>query len=313
MTTTTTINYSSWGAGKAALVVYATSVGIGGLVGNGLVIFLFVYYKYLRTVTNNFIINLAVCDLMIAMLDLVFSIPTVFSSEWLFGPKLCTFYAFAHFYLVGVSMVMLAIIAVDRYYVIARPKFGTRISWRRFVVIIVGVYAYALAIACPILYAPAFLHIKVYQSGCYVDFASASDFGSGSYSVVVATFLYVAPLIIILFYYWEIFKVLRKRRNRSSLAEAENNRRRYDIARAGLGRSCTARSLRVQVRTLRVMAALVVLFVVTWTPYTVVNLASVFSQRGFFNDYVQEVFMFYLILNLSHLYSEKTCEYRAAE
>lgn len=300
MTTSSTVNYSSWGA----LAAYTTAAGIGGLLGNGLVIFLFIYYKYLRTVTNNFIINLAVCDLMIAMLDLVFSIPTVFASEWLFGPKLCTFYAFSHFYLVCVSMVMLAIIAVDRYYVIARPKFGARISCRKFAVIIAGIYVYVMAIACPILYAPAFLQIKVYQSGCYVDFAWASDFGSGSYSVVIATFLYVAPLIIILFYYWQIFKVLRKRRNRSSLAEAENNRRRYDLSRAGLGRNYTTRSLRVQARTLRVMAALVVLFVVTWTPYTVVNLARVFSQREFFNDYVLEVFVFYL-LNLRHLCGEK--------
>lgn len=282
-------NYSSRSAGKAVLVIYATTIGVGGLLGNGLVIFLFIHFKYLRTVTNIFIINLAVCDLMIAILDMMFSIPTVYTSQWLFGTQLGTFYAFCHFYLVSVSMVMLAIIAVDRYYVICRSKLGTGISSRMSLVIIGGVYAYTFSVVSPILYASAVLEVKVYPSGCYVDFTSASDFGGGSYAVVIASFLYVAPLIVIVFYYWEIFKVLRKRQNRSSLAEAENNRRRYDLAQAELGNSYRTRYPKTQARTLRVMATLVGLFVVTWTPYMVVNLSRVFNQREYFNDFVQEL------------------------
>lgn len=280
-------NYSSWGTSKVVLVGYATVIGIGGLVGNGLVIFLFIYFKYLRTVTNNFIINLAVCNFAISLLDLVFSIPSLFASEWLFGDEFGIFYAFFHFLLVSSSMVMLAIIAVDRYHVIARQKLGTRITSPKSLLVIAVVYVYTLAIASPILYASAGLEVKLYISGCYIDFTPTPNFGSGSYAVVIVTFLYVAPLATIVFHYWKIFSVLKDRRNRARSEMAVQNRRRYDTKKGGLRN--TIRTRCPQVKSLRVMAALVGLFVVTWTPFMIVTLARAFDQRKHFNDFVKEV------------------------
>ena len=267
-------------------MVYATTVGIGGLLANGLVIFVFIYFKYLRTVTNNFIVNLAVCDFVLALLDLVFSIPSLIASEWIFGHRFGVFYAFFHFFLVCSSMVMLAIIAVDRYYVIARSKLRTKITSLKSQIVIGVVYAYTFVIASPILYAPAILKVEIYKSGCYIDFTPTLNFGSISYSLVMVTFLYLAPLIIIVLHYWKIFNVLRKRRKRASKTNAVQNRRLRDTSRGGFCRISTRSH---QVKTLRVMATLVGLFVATWTPYMVVTLARAFNQRKYFSDGVKEL------------------------
>lgn len=58
-----------------------------GLVGNGLVIFVFIRKKPMRTVTNTYLINLAITDI----LYLISTIPnkTVLMDHWPFGEAMC--------------------------------------------------------------------------------------------------------------------------------------------------------------------------------------------------------------------------------
>lgn len=297
-------NYHTWGQhGRFIILAYTTIITIGGLLGNSLVIFLFVYFKSLRTVTNNFIINLVACNLALALLDLSFSLPSLFASDWVFGDLLAVIYAFSYFMLVSVSMVMLAIIAVDRYHVISRPKLRTRISRTKSILVILVVYIYTLAITSPILYAPSGLEVKMYLTGCYVDFTPTTNFGSGSYAIVILSLLYAVPLVTMVYYYWKIFTVLRNRRNASTngrgklvngdaktTQSSEGNTRlrsREDNTRVRPVSTYTIRN--TPVKTLRVIAMLVILFIVTWTPFQVVTLARAFNQKKIFDDKTKEI------------------------
>ena len=290
-------NYHKWGDGKMAILAYTTIMTIGGLLGNGLVIFLFIYFKSLRTVTNNFIINLAACNFTMAMLDLVFSLPSMFASDWLFGGALAVVYAFLYFLLLSVSMVMLAIIAIDRYHVISRPKLRARISVTKSLLVILVVYIYAFAIASPILYAPTGLEVKMYVSGCYIDFTPSSNFGSGSYAVVIISLLYVVPLVTMIHYYWKIFKVLRDRRKgvakcrgktaNGRTCEAHAQMRTQEKTRARPASTYTIRN--TPAKTLRVIATLVILFILIWTPFQVVTVARAFNQKEIFDDKIKEI------------------------
>ena len=301
-------NYHTWGDGKMVVLAYTTIITIGGLLENSLVIFLFIYFKSLRTVTNNFIINLAVCNLVLSVLDLTFSLPSLFASDWVFGDFMAVLYAFSYFLLVSVSMVMLAVIAIDRYHVISRPKLRARISGPKSLLVILVVYIYTLAIASPILYAPSGLEVRMYISGCYIDFTPTSHFGSGSYAVVILLLLYVVPLVTMVYYYWKIFNVLRNRRNGltngggklvNGYAKREGNTRvktnedntrvriREDNTRVRPASAYTIRN--TPVKTLRVIATLVILFIVIWTPFQVVTLARAFNQKETFSDKTKEI------------------------
>lgn len=295
-------NYHTWGNGKMIVLAYTTIITIGGLLGNSLVIFLFLYFKTLRTVTNNFIVNLAVCNFVLAMLDLTFSLPSLFASDWMFGDVMAILYAFSYFLLVSVSMVMLAVIAIDRYHVISRPKLRARISGPKSLLVILVVYIYTLAIASPILYAPTGLEVKMYISGCYVDFTPTSNFGSGSYAIVILSLLYVVPLVTMVYYYCKIFKVLRKRRKGltngrgklvnghastpQSLKDNTRVRIREDNTRVRPASTYTLRN--TPVKTLRVIATLVILFIVTWTPFQIVTIGRAFNQKQIFTDKTKE-------------------------
>ncbi|XP_028402074.1 QRFP-like peptide receptor [Dendronephthya gigantea] len=304
-------SYHTWGDGKMVVLAYTTIITIGGLLGNTLVIFLFINYKSLRTVTNNFIINLAACNLALAMLELVFSLPALFASDWVFGEVLAALYAFSYFLLVSVSMVMLAVIAIDRYHVISRPKGRAPISGTKSLLVILVVYVYTLAIASPVLYAPTGLKVKMYISGCYVDFTPSSNFGSGSYSIVILTLLYIVPLVTMVHYYWKIFMVLQNRRQGSVSGRGKlgNGRSSEDTTRVKSGKDNTRVKTRVTsfedntrvrpastytmrntpVKTLRVIVMLVAFFLVTWTPFMICTLCRAFNRREIFNDKAKEI------------------------
>jgi r-opsin len=295
-------NYHTWGNGRMIVLAYTTIITIGGLLGNSLVIFLFLYFKTLRTVTNNFIVNLAACNFVLALLDLTFSLPSLFASDWIFGDVLAILYAFSYFLLVSVSMVMLAVIAIDRYHVISRPKLRARISGPKSLLVILVVYIYTLAIASPILYAPTGFEVKMFISGCYVDFTPTSNFGSGSYAIVILSLLYVVPLVTMVYYYCKIFKVLRKRRKGltngrgklvnghastpQSLKDNTRVRIREDNTRVRPASTYTLRN--TPVKTLRVIATLVILFILTWTPFQIVTIGRAFNQKEIFTDKTKE-------------------------
>ena len=311
-------SYHTWGDTKMVVLAYTTIITIGGLLENSLVIFLFIYFKSLRTVTNNFIINLAACNLVLSLLELTFSLPSLFASDWIFGDAWAIVYAFLYFFFVSVSMVMLAVIAIDRYHVISRPKLRARISGPKSLLVILVVYIYTLAITSPGLYAPTGLELRMYISGCYIDFTPTSNFGSGSYAVVILSLLYVVPLVTMVYYYWKIFKVLRNRRNgmmngRGNVANGqaksrENNacantrednthvctrgahtrvRIRDDNPRVRPASTYAIRN--TPVKTLRVIATLVILFIITWTPFQVVTIARAFDQKEIFDDKIKEI------------------------
>ncbi|MGH0180526.1 UNVERIFIED_CONTAM: hypothetical protein FKN15_004474 [Acipenser sinensis] len=60
-----------------------------GLVGNSLVIYMIIKYKNMRTVTNYFIANLALADLMVDSLCLPFTLVYTLLDEWKFGAVMC--------------------------------------------------------------------------------------------------------------------------------------------------------------------------------------------------------------------------------
>ena len=119
--------------------------------------------------------NLAACDLALAILDLVFSLPALFASDWIFGDVLAVAYAFAYFLLVSVSMVMLAIIAVDRYHVIFSPQapcadLRAKISIRHRCCLHLHA-GHRVPRYCT---RPRASRWKMYISGCYIDFTPTS-------------------------------------------------------------------------------------------------------------------------------------------
>ncbi|KAM8974956.1 cholecystokinin receptor-like [Pelodytes ibericus] len=89
--------------------------------GNTLIIIVLVMNKRLRTVTNSFLLSLAVSDLMVAIMCMPFTLIPNLMGNFIFGEVICRTAAYFMGLSVSVSTFNLVAIAIERYSAICNP------------------------------------------------------------------------------------------------------------------------------------------------------------------------------------------------
>ncbi|CAF0969803.1 unnamed protein product [Rotaria sordida] len=120
-----------------------------GTFGNGLVIISILRSYRLRTVTNTYLLNIAVADFVL-LLSIPFLIVTILANGWIFGQVLCKmYYNFIHINQY-VSSLLLAALSFDRYLAVCHPiqaiEFRTR---TKCALIIAGCWIISVLFLCP--------------------------------------------------------------------------------------------------------------------------------------------------------------------
>ena len=90
-------------------------------VGNVLVCIAVFKSACLRTIPNMFITNLAVSDILMAIVCMPISLHVLISGKWPFSSSVCDMYGFFMFTFGIVSQVNVSVIAVNRYFALCRP------------------------------------------------------------------------------------------------------------------------------------------------------------------------------------------------
>jgi len=119
-----------------------------GIFGNVLVVFVVGRNRQMHTVTNLFIANLALSDVLLCVLAVPFTPLYTFMSGWVFGKTLCHLVPYAQGVSVYISTLTLTSIAVDRFLVILYP-FRPRMKIKTCLAIIVSIWAIALLVTLP--------------------------------------------------------------------------------------------------------------------------------------------------------------------
>ncbi|MGH0138764.1 UNVERIFIED_CONTAM: hypothetical protein FKN15_015861 [Acipenser sinensis] len=122
-------------------------------VGNVLFIFTLVRYRKLRKVTNLLIANLAVSDLIVAVVCCPFEMDYYVIRElsWSYGQLLCSAVNYLRTVSLYVSTNALLAIAVDRYLVIVYPL-KPRMTLQTACCVLAGVWLFSLLVALPSAY-----------------------------------------------------------------------------------------------------------------------------------------------------------------
>ncbi|KAK1886724.1 Neuropeptide Y receptor type 2 [Dissostichus eleginoides] len=100
---------------QVVLILAYSIIIVFGVIGNSLVIYVVYMFKNLQTVTNFFIVNLAVADLLVNTLCLPFTLVNTLYGEWKFGQVLCFMLPCAQGLAVHVSTITMNVIALDRH------------------------------------------------------------------------------------------------------------------------------------------------------------------------------------------------------
>ncbi|KAM3595075.1 uncharacterized protein V6R79_017968 [Siganus canaliculatus] len=233
-----------------------------GLIGNTLVIITYIFYKRTKTMTDVYLLNVSVADLIF-----VVSLPFIIFNEqhsWLMGTGFCKILRSAYSINLYSGMLLLACISVDRYIAIvqARRSFGARsraLTYSRLICSVVWLFAGALTL-------PTLIYTACYKEQNLGDTDSApvvcqmsfDETDTAKLMKVLVPSLQMAigfllPLLVMLFCYSSIMYTLLK---------AQSTQRH---------------------KAVRVVLAVVAVFVVCHLPYNAtlfVHTLSLFKERS---------------------------------
>ena len=108
-------------AARAILILLFTIIIIVSFIGNLLVIVTFVGNKTMRSVTNIFILSLAISDLFVIVIVAPINMSTAINKFWTLSSFACKIVPFMITFAVACSSLTLCCIAFDRYYAIVHP------------------------------------------------------------------------------------------------------------------------------------------------------------------------------------------------
>ncbi|XP_057366898.1 prolactin-releasing peptide receptor-like [Daphnia carinata] len=237
-------------------ILYAVIFTVG-LVGNVLVVFVVAQNKAMQTVTNCYIANLALSDILLCVLAVPFTPLYFFLKEWIFGKILCHLVAYSQGTSVYVSTLTLTSIAIDRFFVILYP-FRPRMKMTTCWITICAIWLVAL---CATLPYGIFVDIRVIGNVTYCEESWTLDSDRQIYGAVTSVMQFVVPFVIMAFAYTKV-----------SLKLADRSREKAKIRL----RSCRGEELdrERKRRTNRMLIAMVTIFGASWMPLNLINLLN---------------------------------------
>lgn len=108
-------------AARVILILLFSLIIIVSVIGNLLVIITFIVNIHMRSVTNIFILSLAISDLLVIVICAPINMSTAINTFWTFSSFACKLMPFLITFVVACSSLTLCCIAFDRYYAIVHP------------------------------------------------------------------------------------------------------------------------------------------------------------------------------------------------
>ncbi|XP_059161232.1 cholecystokinin receptor-like [Physella acuta] len=177
------------------------------IVGNVLVIVTVLQNKKMRSVTNVFLLNLSVSDLLLAAFCMPFTLIPMFLRNFIFGEAMCIIIRYLQGVSVGVSCFTLVAISLERYFAICHPLKSRR--WQTLshsYKAIAVCWACALAVMMPTAIVHHLRKIGPERYKCMEDWPSVT--GQRSYTVILNLILLVIPVVIMCWAYGRVSHTL---------------------------------------------------------------------------------------------------------
>nr|XP_056706492.1 substance-K receptor [Euleptes europaea] len=252
---------------------------VASVVGNGIVIWIILSHRRMRTVTNYFIVNLALSDLLMAVLNTVFNFIYACHNVWYFGEGFCRFLNLVPITAMFVSIYSMTAVAAERYMAIIHP-FKRKLSARNTKVIIGAIWLVAFGLAFP----PFFYSKIIIDNGttkCIVGWPD--DVGKMTYHITVIVLAYLIPLLVMFVTYSIIGTTLWN----NSVPGDHANKVYYQ------------HQILAKKKFVRTMIAVVITFAISWFPYHIFFILNCFWADIYEKKYIQQVYLAVFLLAMS--------------
>ncbi|XP_033326867.2 somatostatin receptor type 2 [Megalopta genalis] len=229
-------------------------VCIVGLLGNTLVIYVVLRFSNMQTVTNTYILNLAIADECF-LIGIPFLVTTMSLRSWMFGKVMCKAYMTTTSVNQFTSSIFLLIMSADRYVAVCHPisspkirtpfisKVVTKIAWVASAVFMVPI----------ILYASAMEGEKGIIT-CNIYWPSHQG-GHTTFTLYTFVLGFAVPLVLILIFY---FLVIRKLRTVGPKTKSKEKKRS-------------------QRNVTKLVLTVITVYVCCWLPYWLTQVALIYT------------------------------------
>ncbi|XP_069119096.1 QRFP-like peptide receptor [Argopecten irradians] len=262
-----------------AIVVFYLLVMVFAVFGNILVIWTIWRNTHMHTVTNYYIVNLALSDFLVSSIVLPLKLLEYTSPcDWqIFSHDgLCAVVYYILPIFVFASVLTLVAISLERYYAIVHPLSAMKVNSKsRTKKIIAVTWIIPIVICTPYLYCDSYSfefrsHYGSVSRQICADRFDEIDGGTGNFRrvffLVLTAFMYFLPMIIIITTCSRIaMSLLKPIIIESSQSGARNCKRRDEVNKR---------------KVARMVIVIAVAFIVSWSPMYVVNIVSQLQGQG---------------------------------
>ncbi|EDW80958.1 uncharacterized protein Dwil_GK11283 [Drosophila willistoni] len=258
------------------------------IAGNGIVLWIVTGHRSMRTVTNYFLLNLSIADLLMSSLNCVFNFIFMVNSDWPFGSIYCTINNFVANVTVSTSVFTLVAISFDRYIAIVHPL-KRRTSRRKVRIILVLIWALSCVLSAPCLLYSSIM-TKHYYNGksrtvCFMmwpDGRYPTSMADYAYNLIILILTYGIPMIVMLICYTLMGRVLW-----GSRSIGENTDRQME-------------SMKSKRKVVRMFIAIVSIFAICWLPYHLFFIYAYHNNHVASTKYVQHMYLGFYWLAMSN-------------
>lgn len=251
-------------------------VGVTGLLGNALVIYVFCRSRTLRSPSNLLVVNLAAADFLMSLTQSPVFFVASLHRRWVFGELACELYAFCGALFGITSMMTLTAIAVDRCLAITRPlALLGGVSRGRVLGVLVGVWLYSLGWSLPPFFGWSAYVPEGLQTSCSWDYMSFTA-AVRTYTILLFVFVFFVPLGLIAGCYFTIFQAVRRAGREVQQLNCGEANKAYE-------------RLRSEWRLAKVALGVILLFIVSWSPYSAVALTATAGYAHLLTPYMNSV------------------------
>ncbi|XP_070574449.1 rhodopsin, G0-coupled-like [Ptychodera flava] len=246
------------------VAIYLTLLGLFATFLNASALVVFIRGKTFRKQGFDILlINVTASDLGISIFGYPEATVSSYANRWMFGDVGCKIYAFFCFILSMSTISTLAVIGIYRYITVCLPAYKHKLTRKRTVYAILGVWAYGLLWTTPPLFGWCGYTYEPFGTSCSIDWygRSLSDI---AYIWGTIIFCFGIHLVILVWCYTKVIK----RSNQVNPYKQPMGRQVERIV--PLPKSDYNVSLMCMV--------MVASFVIVWTPYAVVSILSVYHS-----------------------------------
>ncbi|KAM7305815.1 putative neuropeptide FF receptor [Ixodes scapularis] len=236
-------------------------ISLVSIVGNILVLWIVASSRRMQTVTNIFIANLAVADIIIGVFSIPFQFQAALLQRWLLPYFMCAFCPYVQVVSVNVSVFTLTAIAIERYRAITSPLKARFCSKTTAKILILIIWISSLVVACPNAVALRVVLLMDKATGlrekpfCLNVGMQPRTWKAYNHALVCVQ--YLLPLTIVCYTYGRIWKKLRQSKIPGNTETVRD-----------------AHIVRNKNKVIKMMAIVVIIFALCWLPYQTYNLLA---------------------------------------